>query len=105
MDRAGLKDPKIQTYGVPANNEVLIALEQKETSEQALDAGKNTIIKALETNNQPGKTDLNNVGSTTIRDYLIQKDPIHEALDAHRPSTSRSHSRSSISAIKTKAAF
>ena len=22
MDRAGLKDPKIQTYGVPANNEV-----------------------------------------------------------------------------------
>src|ERR1700756_108814 len=35
MDRAGLKDPKIQTYGAPANNEVLIALEQKETSEQA----------------------------------------------------------------------
>ena len=81
MDHSGLKDPKIQTYGVPANNEVLIALEQKETSELALDAGKNTIIKALETNNEPGKTDLNNVGSTTIRDFLIQKDPLHEVID------------------------
>ena len=81
MDRAGLKDPKIQTYGVPANNEVLIALEQKDTTEQALDAGKNTIIKALEVNNQPGKTDLNNVGSTTVRDYLVQKDPLHEVVD------------------------
>ncbi len=79
--RAGLKDPKIQTYGVPANNEVLIALEQKETNEQALDAGKNTIIKALETNTEPGKTDLNNVGSTTVRDYLVQKDPLHEVVD------------------------
>jgi preprotein translocase subunit SecF len=81
MDRAGLKDPKIQTYGVPSGNEVLIALEQKETSEQALDAGKNTIIKALETNNEPGKTDLNNIGSTTLRDYLIKNDPLHEVVD------------------------
>jgi preprotein translocase subunit SecF len=81
MDRAGLKDPKIQTYGVPVNNEVLIALEQKETSEQALDTGKNTIIKALETTNDSGKTDLNNVGSTTVRDDLMQKDPLHEVID------------------------
>ncbi|ABF39152.1 protein translocase subunit secF [Candidatus Koribacter versatilis Ellin345] len=81
MDRSGLKDPKIQTYGGPANNEVLIALEQKETSEQALDAGKNTIIKALETNPASGKNDLNNVGSTTIRDYLMSKDPLHEVVD------------------------
>ena len=84
MDRVGLKDPKIQTYGLPANNEVLIALEQKETSEQALDAGKNTIIKALEKNTEAGKTDLNNVGSTTVRDYLMAKDPMHEVVD---PST------------------
>ena len=81
LDRAGLKDPRIQPYDNPAYNQVLIALEQKETSEQALDAGKNTVIKALETNTEPGKTDLNNVGSTTIRDYLIQKDPMHEVID------------------------
>jgi preprotein translocase subunit SecF len=81
LDRAGLKDPRIQPYDNPAFNQVLIALEQKETSEQALDAGKNTVIKALETNPDPSKTDLNNVGSTTIRDYLVQKDPLHEVID------------------------
>ncbi len=51
MDRAGLKDPKIQSYGAPGSNEVLVALEEKETSEAALDQGKNAIIKALETEN------------------------------------------------------
>ena len=81
MDRVGLKDPKIQTYGAPANNEVLIALEQKETSEQALDAGKNVIIKALETNTESGKTDLNNVGSGTIANDLLSLDPLHEVVD------------------------
>lgn len=81
MDRAGLHDPKIQTYGSPSNNEVLIALEEKETSEQALDAGKNSIVKALETNREPGKTDLNNIGSATLKDYLVQKDPLHEVVD------------------------
>lgn len=81
MDRTGLKDPKIQTYGAPANNEVLIQLEEKQTSEQALDAGKNVIIKALESNNEPGKADLNNVGSTTIHDYLMKADPLHEVVD------------------------
>ena len=32
----------------PANNEVLIALDIQETSEQALDKGKTQIIQALE---------------------------------------------------------
>lgn len=81
LDRSGLKDPRIQPYDDPAYHEVLISLQEKETSEQALDAGKNAVIKALEANNEPGKTDLNNVGSTTIRDYLLQKDPLHEVID------------------------
>jgi preprotein translocase subunit SecF len=81
MDRAGLKDPKIQSFGPPANNEVLVALEQKETSEQSLDQGKNTIINALEKKDHPGNTDLNNVGSTTIRDFLLHQDPLHEVVD------------------------
>ena len=56
MDRAGLKDPKIQRYGEAGNNEVLVALEQRETSEAALDQGKNTIIQALESSEQtPGR--------------------------------------------------
>ena len=79
MDRAGLKDPKIQRYGEAANNEVLVALEQRETSEAALDQGKNTIIKALETSGaqQEGKQDLNNTGPSSLQQYLLAKDPLH----------------------------
>ena len=78
MDRAGLKDPKIQRYGDAANNEVLVALEQKETTESALDQGKNTIIKALESGEQQqAKLDLNNTGPSSLQQYLISKDPLH----------------------------
>ena len=79
MNRAGLKDPKIQSYGEAANHEVLVALEQRETSESALDQGKNTIIKALEANGtQPeGKLDLNNTGPSSLQQYLLSKDPLH----------------------------
>ena len=79
MDRAGLKDPRIQAYGPATNTEVLIALEQRETSEAALDQGKNTIIRALQANQtQPGgKQDLNNTGPSTLQQYLLSKDPMH----------------------------
>ena len=79
MDRAGLKDPKIQSYGEAGNNEVLIALEQRETSEAVLDQGKNTIIKALESGEQQqaGKLDLNNTGPSSLQQYLLSKDPLH----------------------------
>ena len=79
MDRAGLKDPKIQRFGAPENNEVLVALEQRETSEAALDQGKNTIIHALESSEQTpaGKQDLNNTGPSSLQQYLLSKDPLH----------------------------
>ncbi|HEY4933499.1 MAG TPA: protein translocase subunit SecF [Terriglobales bacterium] len=84
MDRAGLKDPKIQSYGDAGNNEVLIALEQRQTSESALDQGKNTIIKALESTEQQqaGKQDLNNTGPSSLQQYLLSKDPLHLGIDA-----------------------
>lgn len=84
MDRAGLKDPKIQSYGAPGSNEVLIALELKETSEAALDQGKNAIIKALETENSQasGKQDLNNTGPSSLGQYLLSKDPLRLGTDA-----------------------
>ncbi len=86
MDRAGLKDPKIQSYGTPGRNEVLVALEEKETSEAALDKGKNAIIKALETENpqNSGKEDLNNTGPSTLAQYLLAKDPLHLGTDAQQ---------------------
>ena len=83
MDRAGLHNAKIQRYGPPANNEVLIDLDVKETNEQALDRGKTQIINALQTNTPPGKLDLNNASSLTIANYLLQKDPLHLGTDAN----------------------
>jgi preprotein translocase subunit SecF len=84
MQRAGLKDARIQRYGQPGNNEVLIALEQKETSESALDQGKNNIIRALETGNSGGKLDINNTGSATLSSYLLEKDPLRAGTDANQ---------------------
>ena len=80
MDRVNLKNAKIQRYGV--NNEVLIDLDVRETSEQALDQGKTLIINALETNAPAGKQDLNNASSITIQNYLLEKDPLRAGTDA-----------------------
>jgi preprotein translocase subunit SecF len=87
MDRAGLHNAKIQRYDVPSNNEVLIDLDVQETSEQALDNGKNKIIQTLETNVPAGKTDLNNSSSLAIKNYLMDKDPMHLGSDADQKYT------------------
>jgi len=81
MDHVGLRNAKIQRYGQIANNEILIDLDVRETSEQALDQGKLNIIKALETNAPAGKIDLNNASSLTIKNYLMDKDPLHLGTD------------------------
>src|SRR5271157_2372451 len=63
LDRVGLKNHRVQRYGQAANNEVLIALDIQETSEQALDKGKIQIIQALESHAPAGKQDLNSSSS------------------------------------------
>jgi len=87
MDRAGLHNAKIQRYDVPSNNEVLIDLDVQETSEQALDQGKNKIIQTLEHNVPAGKTDLNNSSSLAIKNYLMDKDPMRLGSDADQKYT------------------
>ena len=82
MDRAGLKDPKIQPYDQPSLNEVLIDLGLRETNEAALDQGKTKIIQALETNPPAGKLDLNNAPVLNIKNFLMDKDPMHLVTDA-----------------------
>jgi preprotein translocase subunit SecF len=82
MDRAGLRNAKIQRYGQVSNNEVLIDLDVQETNEQALDRGKTQIISTLETNAPAGKADLNNSSSLSIKNYLMDKDPMHLGSDA-----------------------
>ena len=93
MDHAGLKDPKIQAYGVASNNEVLVDLGLRETSEQqALDQGKNTIINALEKNASNGKADLNNAALLSVKSYLMDKDPMHLGTDADARYTAQAQS-------------
>jgi preprotein translocase subunit SecF len=93
LDRAGLRDPKLQPYDLASYNEVLIDLDVRETSEQALDQGKTKIISALETNapagnlcnapaNSVGGCDLNNAAFLTIKGFLMDKDPMHLGTDA-----------------------
>src|SRR5438552_16169445 len=83
LDRANLHNARIQRIGDPANNEVLIALDIKETNEAALDQGKNQIINALEPPSPPaGKQDLNNASAQAIQDFLLSKDPLRLGTEA-----------------------
>jgi preprotein translocase subunit SecF len=82
LDRAGLRDPQVVPYGDPKNNERLIDLSLEETNEQALEQGKDAIVKALESNVPSGKQDLNNTSVLTLTDYLLQADPLHAGTDA-----------------------
>ena len=87
LDRAGLHRAVIQRLsGADAFNEVVITLDQKDTSEADLSRGKNQIIDALEGNAPQGKQDLNNsdrVGVTAIRDALAARDPLHAGTDEY----------------------
>ena len=84
LGRVGLGQAKIQRLGAIANNEVLIDLDVRETSEKALDQGKVQIINALETNAPAGKPDLNNTSSLTLANYLLEKDPLRAGTDANQ---------------------
>jgi preprotein translocase subunit SecF len=89
LDRAGLKDPKIQPYDLPSLNKVLVDLDVRETSEKALDEGKIKIIQALEKNAPPGKIDLNNASFLAVKNYLMDKDPMHLGTDADQKYTAQ----------------
>ena len=84
LAKVGLTGAKIQRLGAVANNEVLIDLDVRETSEKALDQGKIQIINALETNAPAGKLDLNNTSSLTLANYLLEKDPLRAGTDANQ---------------------
>jgi preprotein translocase subunit SecF len=84
LNRAGLHDPRIQRFGPTSDNEVLVDLGMQETSEAALDQGKNTIIRALEPQGATGKQDVNNTGEASLQAYLMQKDPMHLGTDAEQ---------------------
>jgi preprotein translocase subunit SecF len=84
LDHAGLRNFKLQRLGAVSNNEELIDLDVRETSEKALDQGKLRIIQALETHPVAGKTDLNNASFLTLKQYLMDKDPMRAGSEADK---------------------
>jgi len=82
VDRAGIHGFTIQAFGV-GTNEVIVSLPQSETSENNLDAGRSSIVAALEHSysttaaTAEGKLDLDNASRDAIADLLSQKDPEH----------------------------
>jgi preprotein translocase subunit SecF len=82
LDAVDLKAAKIQRYGPPELNEVLIALDLSHTSEASLDAGKTQIINALHAGDNTGKPDLNNASTLAVANYLVQNDPLRAGTDA-----------------------
>jgi preprotein translocase subunit SecF len=85
IDRAGIHDARIQTYGTSTQKQVAISLAQKETQESALDTGRQTIVQALATNYSSegaaaqGKLDLDNTSQDALAQFLQQSDPEHLA--------------------------
>jgi preprotein translocase subunit SecF len=83
IDRSGIHDSRIQTYGTSAQQQVAISLAQEETKESALDAGRQTIVHALNANYSAtgsaneGKLDLDNASQSALAQYLEQNDPEH----------------------------
>jgi preprotein translocase subunit SecF len=85
IDRTGIHDSRIQTYGTSAQQQVAISLAQNETKESALDVGRETIVHALNANYSTtgsaneGKLDLDNASQGALAQYLEQNDPEHLA--------------------------
>ncbi len=75
IDRAGIHDARIQTYGT-SKDQVIISLAQKETQDAALDSGRETIIRALNANysttsaGNQGKIDLDNTSRGELTQLL-----------------------------------
>jgi preprotein translocase subunit SecF len=87
LQKVGLTRERIQALGGAGSNERLIDLDVQETSEKALDQGKERIINALEQSAPAGKSDLNNSSSLTLQGYLLEKDPLHAGTDANQKYT------------------
>ena len=83
LDRAGLNNARLQSYGGAGSNEELIDVPQS-NEQGALDRPKDQIVTALETNAPAGKQDLNNTSSLSLTQYLLRNDPLHLGTDAQQ---------------------
>jgi len=71
----------------PNTNEVMIRLEQQAQGEEALDAGKAAILKALHRTfgqEETGRADLNAATVVSLTEFLVRRDPLGAATDANQ---------------------
>ena len=80
---AGLPNSSIQQISdlsdPTSKNDVVIGLEQQGQGDQALDAGKQTILDVLHKTfggDTSGKPDFNSISAAALGEYLTQKDPL-----------------------------
>jgi len=81
LGKEKLGDATIQRIGSVAENQVIIEvpLEANASGMTAVDAGKASILKALDTlygASTAGKVDFNNAGAQTVADRLLVADPL-----------------------------
>jgi preprotein translocase subunit SecF len=79
LDRKGLRGPTIQWYGPQSDKRVIIGLDLRTTSAEALDAGKNAIVSALAGiygAGPSGKIDFNDASPQTVSERLMIADPL-----------------------------
>jgi preprotein translocase subunit SecF len=90
LQAAGLADSTIQTISDNviggSQNDVVIGLENKDQSDESLDAGRQAILNVLHktfgTSEQAGKTDFNATNKDALASVLIQKDPLSAGVSA-----------------------
>jgi preprotein translocase subunit SecF len=87
LDAAGLHSARLQPFGSAGDNEVLISLSERETSETDLSSGKNRIVNALVANAPADKVFLNDATGKAdlgvVRDKLAVRDPLHAAPEEY----------------------
>jgi preprotein translocase subunit SecF len=79
LDRKGLRGATIQWYGSQSDHMVIIGLDLRTTSTEALDTGKGAIIGALASiygAGPSGKIDFNNASPQTVSERLVIADPL-----------------------------
>jgi preprotein translocase subunit SecF len=83
LDEQNLRGPTVQQIGAASDHEFIISLDLRTTAAaNALDAGKQAILKALGAiygTAPTGKTDFNNTDAQTLADHLEAVDPLHLA--------------------------
>jgi preprotein translocase subunit SecF len=84
----GLGNSEIQSissFGAGPSNEVLIFVEQKSQGEQAEDASRDQVVKALDSvygSKDTSKPDFNAVTPTTLTSALSARDPLNLSVNA-----------------------